>query len=365
MNSAKIQQLQKTLAENNQQLAYINDPGHIGYFTGYAGNPHERIMALFIPVVGDPFLFTPALDVEMAQATTWAYDVVGYLDSEDPWAIIGKELNKRYTDVANFAIEKNSMTIDRLEAMQSLLPKASFAFDLTGIIQRLQLIKTPKEISLLMEAGKWADKAFAIGFAAVKAGATEAEITAAIEFELKKQEISMSFETIVLGGENAANPHGVPGMRQISNNELVLFDLGTIWQGYCSDATRTIACGEPTDFQRKIYEIVLEAQLAAQAAVKPGVTAAQLDKIARDVITEAGYGKYFNHRLGHGIGTTIHEFPSLVEGNDLVIEAGMCFSLEPGIYIPGEVGVRIEDCVTVTEDGCVPFTNTTKELTIY
>ena len=115
---------------------------------------------------------------------------------------------------------------------------------------------------------------------------------------------------------------------------------------------------------RKIYNITLEAQLAAQEAVRPGVTAGELDQIARNVINSYGYGEYFNHRLGHGIGTTVHEFPSLVEGNDLVIEEGMCFSLEPGIYIPEKVGVRIEDCVYVTSDGCVPFTTTPKELLV-
>ncbi len=119
---------------------------------------------------------------------------------------------------------------------------------------------------------------------------------------------------------------------------------------------------QPTS--KKIYNITLEAQLAAQEAVRPGVTAGELDQIARNVINSYGYGEYFNHRLGHGIGTTVHEFPSLVEGNDLVIEEGMCFSLEPGIYIPEKVGVRIEDCVYVTSDGCVPFTTTPKELLV-
>ena len=116
----------------------------------------------------------------------------------------------------------------------------------------------------------------------------------------------------------------------------MLFDLGVVHNGYCSDATRTVSYLEPSDFQKEIYGIVLEAQLAATEAVKPGVTAGELDDIARGVITKAGYGEYFNHRLGHGIGTTVHEYPSLVHGNDLVIEEGMCFSIEPGIYIPGK-----------------------------
>lgn len=364
MNHEKIQQLQMDLLDHQIQLAYINDPGHIAYLSGFHSDPHERILALFIPAEGTPFLFTPALEVEMAQASGWPYDVVGYTDAEDPWGIIATQLQKRYSMLKTFAIEKDSFTVGRLEALKRFFPAATFNYDLTPVIQGLQLIKTPAEIALLKEAGAWADKAFAIGFQQIKAGISEAEIVAEIEYQLRKQGIDMSFETMVLTGDNAANPHGTPGERQVADHDLVLFDLGTIWQGYCSDATRTVAFKEPDPFQQEIYQLVLKAQLAAQEAVKPGVTAAELDAVAREVITAAGYGEYFNHRLGHGIGTTVHEFPSLVAGNDLVIKEGMCFSLEPGIYIPGKVGVRIEDCVYVTKDGCESFTKTPKTLTV-
>ncbi|ELA97800.1 aminopeptidase P family protein [Enterococcus faecium] len=306
MNNVKINELRQWMAQHQVELAYISDPGHIAYFSGYESDPHERVLALFIPLEQDPFLFTPALEVEDAQNSSWAYDVRGYLDSENPWEIIGKELRARYGQPGNVGIEKNALE-----------------------------------------------------------GVTEQAIIAEIEYQLKKQGVSqMSFDTLVLAGANAASPHGTPGNTKISPNELVLFDLGVVWNGYCSDATRTIAYQKPTDFQEKIYNITLEAQLAAQEAVRPGVTAGELDQIARNVINSYGYGEYFNHRLGHGIGTTVHEFPSLVEGNDLVIEEGMCFSLEPGIYIPEKVGVRIEDCVYVTSDGCVPFTTTPKELLV-
>jgi Xaa-Pro dipeptidase len=233
------------------------------------------------------------------------------------------------------------------------------------VIERLSLIKTEDEIKKLYEAGDWADVAFATGFQAVREGATEQEIIAEIEYHLKKRGVSqMSFDTLVLAGKNAASPHGNPGLTKVEKNDFVLFDLGVVWKGYNSDATRTIAFHEPKEFDKKIYDIVLEAQLAAHAFVKPGVKASDIDKVARDVIASSGYGEYFSHRLGHGIGTTVHEFPSIVEGNDLIIEEGMCFSIEPGIYIPEKVGVRIEDCVHVTKDGCKPFTSTTKELQI-
>lgn len=217
----------------------------------------------------------------------------------------------------------------------------------------------------MIEAGKWADKALEIGFNAIGEGVEEQEIVAVIEYELKKMGIkNMSFETMVLTGDNAASPHGTPGDRKIEKNDLILFDLGVVYEGYTSDVTRTVAFGEPSQQAKDIYNLVLEANEAAIAAVKPGITAGELDRIARDVISEAGYGKYFNHRLGHGLGSNVHEFPSIMGGNDLVIEEGMCFSIEPGIYVPGVAGVRIEDCVYVTADGCEVLTHTPKSLTV-
>lgn len=365
MNQEKVAELRKWMVSNNVDLTYVSDPSHIAYFSGFDSNPMERILALFIPLDKDPFLFAPGLEVEDAKASSWEYDVIGYLDSEDPWAIIIAEINKRYGTPKKLAVEKGQLVLDRYQRLADAFTGTDFSADLTPLVQQLQLYKTEEECQRLIEAGSSADLAFEIGFKLVKAGATEESIVAEIEYELKKQGIKeMSFPTEVLAGPNAASPHGSPGKNTVKENELVLFDLGTIVNGYCSDATRTVACGKPTDRQKEIYDIVLEAQLKAQEAVKPGITAAALDKIARDVIESYGYGEYFNHRLGHGIGTTIHEFPSIVGGNDMEIKEGMCFSIEPGIYLPNDIGVRIEDCIFVTKDGCIPFTKTSKELII-
>ena len=365
MNTKKLSELQTYMNAHNIQVAYLSNPTTIAYLSGFESEPHERILGLFISATEDPFLFTPALETEPAKNSSWSFDVVGYLDSENPFEKIQEELLTRYGVIESFGLEKSSLSLDCFEIMAALFPHASFSANLTPIIETMQLRKTESEIQTLLEAGNWADVAFDIGFSAIKAGVSEQEIVAEIEYQLKKQGVShMSFDTLVLAGINAANPHGTPGDNQIQPNELVLFDLGVIWKGYCSDATRTVAFHEPTALQQKIYDIVLQAQLAAQKAVKPGVTAAYLDNVAREVITSAGYGDYFTHRLGHGLGMSVHEYPSLVAGNDLIIEEGMCFSLEPGIYIPGKVGVRIEDCVYVTSDGCKPFTKTSKKLQI-
>jgi len=365
MNVEKINELKTWMKDHDTDLVYVTNPNTVTYFTGFASDPHERILALFFTVDKDPFLFTPALDAQAAKESSWEYDVVGYQDSQDPWKMIASEIHTHYGNPADITIEKASLSLDHFESFSAYFPNANFSKNLTPVIEQMQVRKTPKEIDTLIKAGDWADVAFDIGFSAIKKGATETEIIAEIEYQLKRKGVAkMSFDTEVLAAAKAANPHGTPGDDPVQENHFVLFDLGVLWQGYCSDATRTVAFKEPTAFQRKIYNIVLEAQLAAQKAVKPGIKASEVDKIAREVIESYGYGEAFNHRLGHGIGTTIHEYPSLVAGNDLVLDEGMCFSIEPGIYLPGEVGVRIEDCVYVTKDGCQPFTHTPKELTI-
>ncbi len=214
----------------------------------------------------------------------------------------------------------------------------------------------------MLVAGQYADKAVNIGFDNISLDNTETDIIAQIDFAIKREGYEMSFETMVLTGNNAANPHGIPGANKIENNALLLFDLGCMVNGYASDMTRTVAVGQPDQFKKDIYYLTLEAQQAALDFIKPGVTAHEVDRAAREVIEKAGYGEYFNHRLGHGIGMDVHEFPSIMEGNDMVIEEGMCFSVEPGIYIPGKVGVRIEDCGYVTKNGFELFTETSKDL---
>lgn len=364
MNTKKINELKEWMAHENIELTYISDPGHIAYFSGYKSDPHERVLALFISLTHDSFLFTPALEVEDAQQSEWGFPVYGYLDSENPWEKIAGYL-KQQGQPSKIAIEKDALSVARMDQLLHYFPSTDFSANATPIIEKLQLLKTEAEVDKLLAAGHWADVALEIGFQSVREGAKEQEIIAEIEYQLKRRGISqMSFDTLVLTGKNAASPHGTPGQSGIAAGDFVLFDLGVVHNGYCSDVTRTIAYQNPTDFQEEIYAIVLEAQQEALAAVKPGITAGELDEIARSVITRYGYGDYFNHRLGHGIGTTVHEYPSLVTGNELVIEAGMCFSIEPGIYIPGEVGVRIEDCLHVTPTGCETFTKTPKELII-
>ena len=360
---SKIEQLQTTLAEKNLDAAYISDPMTIGYLTGFYEDPIERVMALLIFPDAEPFLFTPALEVEAAKGAGWTHPVYGYLDHEDPYALIAKHVREQSPDPTHWGIEQSHLTVQRLRGLKGQFPTAKFDTDLTPTIEHMRLIKSADEIAKLDEAGKWADFMLEEGFKNLKLGRSEQEVAANLEFALKKHGIMhTSFDTLVQAGAHAAEPHGATSQNPIENNELVLFDLGCIVDGYCSDVSRTVAIGTLNEKQQDIYNVCLEAQLAAQEAAKPGITAEELDRVARDIITKAGYGKYFIHRLGHGLGMSDHEFPSIMAGNQLVLEPGMCFSIEPGIYIPGVAGVRIEDCVHITEDGCEPFTHTSKEL---
>lgn len=354
----KIDLLLENLLKQDVAAAVISDPVTINYLTGFASDPHERYMFLFLIADKQPLLFLPAIDAARAEAEL-DFPVVGYQDSENAWDKIRAVLPQ--TDFTKIGVEFEHLNLTKFKGLESVF-QGAFS-NLTPLIQNMRLLKSPDEIAKMSIAGEWADKAVQIGFDNISLAKTETDIIAQIEFELKKQGISkMSFETMVLTGNNAANPHGIPGTNRIENDALLLFDLGVETLGYTSDMTRTVAVGQPDQFKKDIYNLCLEAQLTAQEFIKPGVTATEVDAAARDVIEKAGYGEYFNHRLGHGLGMDVHEFPSIMAGNDMEIQEGMCFSVEPGIYIPGKVGVRIEDCGYVTKNGFETFTKTPKEL---
>jgi len=356
----QLKKFQEQLQKANIDCAFIDNPNHIAYFTNFESNPHERILALLV-YVDKAFLFTPALEVEDAKSVT-NLPIFSYEDHQEPWKLIKEKIANSNSSVNILGIDENSLSVNRYYSLQGVFADATVK-SITDMIQNLMIIKNDEEIEKMKEAGQLADKTVEVGIHSLKEGISELEVVSIIEFEMKKLGVSeMSFPTMVLFGDHAGSPHGTPGDRKLKGNEFVLFDLGVVKNGYTSDMTRTILFGEVSDEYQNIYDTVLKAQKEAQSAIKPGVTAKKLDHIARNIISKAGYGKYFNHRLGHGLGKSVHETPSISSANDLEIKEGMCFSIEPGIYIPGKVGVRIEDCVYVTEEGSEPFTSTPKTL---
>jgi Xaa-Pro aminopeptidase len=224
-------------------------------------------------------------------------------------------------------------------------------------------IKTEQELSLLRKAEEIGDLAFSHILKVLKPGITELEVAAELEYVMKKNGASgLSFDTIVASGLHSSMPHAVPTDKKLEKGDFVTMDFGCIYHGYCSDMTRTVVIGRASEEQRRIYETVLHAQLKAMEGLRPGMKCVEVDRIARDFISEAGYGTYFGHGLGHSVGLYIHESPALNTRDETVLQPGMIETIEPGIYIPGFGGVRIEDMGVVTEQGYRSFARSPKML---
>lgn len=360
----QVQKIQSYLNSNNIDAAFITTPDNVFYFTGFRSNPHERLLGVIIFKEAQPFIICPKMEIPDAAAAGWTGDIIGHLDTENAWDIVVQTIKNKVGAINTIAIEKSHMTVERQEAIQERIPSIQIS-RIDEKLNELRVIKTEAELVNMRKAAALADYAIEVGCKELAEGKTELEILTAIELAVKDKGVSqMSFDTMVLSGPKTASPHGKPGDRKIQKGDFVLFDLGVVYNGYCSDITRTVAFGEPTAEKREVYETVRRAEEAAVHAVKPGIMAMELDKIARDVITEAGYGDYFTHRLGHGLGISVHEFPSITGVNDMKLEKGMVFTIEPGIYHPEITGVRIEDDVVVTEDGVEVLTKFPKELLV-
>jgi Xaa-Pro aminopeptidase len=235
---------------------------------------------------------------------------------------------------------------------------------MTAALPMLRAVKDADEVERLAAAGAAADASLEEIVRLPFAGRRESEVGADLAALLRKHGHSQVDFTVVGSGPNGANPHHEMGERTIEEGDMVVLDFGGLKDGYGSDTTRTVHVGEPSDEEREVFEIVRRAQQTAFEAVRPGAACQDIDRAARNVIGDAGYGEHFIHRVGHGIGLTTHEPPYMVEGETLPIEPGMCFSIEPGIYLPGRFGVRIEDIVTVTESGGRRLNNTGRELRV-
>ena len=271
--------------------------------------------------------------------------------------------------LARLGVKRVAVEPSTLSLAQHLTVQETFGgevFPVKGIGTAARQIKDAAEREKLRAATVLAEGALMSVMPLLQPGITEAEFAAALEYEFKKCGASgPSFAPIALFGPRSSLPHGVPGKKPLENGDIVLLDLGCILESYCSDLTRTYAFGTiPGTWFEEIYQVTLTAQLAALEAVRPGVTGRDVDAVARDIITDAGYGKYFGHGLGHGVGLEIHEAPRLNQHSDTILEPGMAVTVEPGIYIPGKGGVRIEDLVLVTEAGCEILTTLPKELKV-
>ena len=267
----------------------------------------------------------------------------------------------------SLAVESMDMTLSRMSFLEKKFPDIEFikSDELSNNIYDMRTIKSAEEIEKIHKAQEIAEKAFdeILGF--ISPGVTEREIALKLDScMLENGAEGLSFETIALAGANTSMPHGVPGNYKVKNGDFVLMDFGAVYDGYHSDMTRTVCVGQPSEKMGKIYDIVLKAQLEALKKVKSGITGSELDGYARDIIDESGYGDFFGHSLGHGVGMEIHEFPTASSKSETILKENMVVTVEPGIYLPGEFGVRIEDFVVVTENSHQNLTNCPKKLII-
>jgi len=348
----KINSVKAALESNDLDAIIITNPINRRYITGFTGSAGIVIISKTANRFVTDFRYTE-------QATEQA---TGFTIVEHKRAI-ELEVNEQLRElgVQTVGFEENDVTYALFEKY-----KAAFAASLvpvSGIIENIRLYKTEEEIATLKRAGDIADAAYEHIQSFIKPGMKEIEVANELEFFMRKQgATSSSFDIIVASGYRSALPHGVASDKKIELGELVTMDYGALYNGYCSDITRTLAVGKISDELKTIYETVKTAQERGVQQIKPGMTGQEADAITRDYITDKGYGDYFGHSTGHGLGLEVHEQPSLAKSSTEELKPGMVVTVEPGIYIPEVGGCRIEDDIVITESGNQRLTNSTKEL---
>lgn len=340
-----INRLVEKLGEYGLDHAIVTDPNAICYFTCLRFSPGERMLALRVSRDGSCCIYLNKLF-----PYTGKYPVMLFSDTDDGAEILSRDLGGKV------AVDKNWPARFLLRLMQC---RPDLTLTLGTVIDEIKAVKSPEEQEKMILASRKNDAVMEQVAALVRVGKTEAQLRDEIESVFAQIAGPTSFPTIVAFGDHAADPHAEPGDRVLKAGEAVVVDMGCIVNGYCSDMTRTFFVG--SNPEKEIYNTVLKANLAGIAAVRPGVSFRQVDLAARKVIEDAGYGEYFIHRLGHGIGMEVHEPFDVSATDEVILQEGMCFSIEPGIYIPGRVGIRIEDLVCVTSDGCIVLNSYPKD----
>ncbi len=346
------------MANRHLDALYLSSPVSIAYLTGLFANPHERLMGLAIR--GErATLIVPALERQKAAERAQHAEVESWRDGEDPYALVAEALG----GAVEIGVEKEHLSLHAAEVITTRTG-ASELVDVGGEIRRLRLTKNDDEVEKLARAAAITDAAGEQVLARLRAGQSEVDAAFMIGSVIVELGGALAFPSLVQSGPNSALPHLEPSNRKLARGDFVLLDFGAAFAGYKADMTRMAVVGEPNPKQREIHKVVLEAHDAAIAAVRPGVTTGDVDAAARRVIDAAGYGENFFHRIGHGLGLEDHEDPSMDPGSHTALEPGMVFTVEPGIYIPGFGGVRIEDDVVVTEGGCRVLTQADRSLRV-
>ena len=350
----KLKKLRQALQQADLPALLVTCAHSRRYLTGFTGTAGVAVIT-----ANEAFFITDFRYTEQANDQIEGYEIIEQkttLIEAVAQLVEDKQLTK-------LGFEQDAMTYAEYDRYANAL-KAELV-PTSGIVEKIRLIKTEDELTIIKQACKIADDAYEHILTFIKPGMTELEVSNELEFFMRKQgATSSSFDIIVASGTRSALPHGVATDKVIESGDFVTLDFGAYYNGYVSDVTRTLAVGEPSDKLKEIYQVVLDSQLLALEKIKPGMTGKEADAISRDYIASKGYGEAFGHSLGHGIGLEVHEGPGLSSRSDVVLEPGMVITIEPGIYLPGIGGVRIEDDALVTETGVEKLTHTSKELVI-
>ena len=356
MNKERIDGVIANMKEAGLDYLLISEPSSIDYLIDYVNNPGERMYVLMLGTKGDHKLFFNKLffvDKDLG------IDIVWHSDVDDATHTIVDNLK----DAKKIGVDKHWSANFLLDLMEKL-PDVKFVNG-SKCVDYKRMVKDDHEQQLMIEASRINDQAIHEVIHQVSLGLSELEVAAKLgDIYSKFGGEGNSFDAIIAYGANGANPHHENDASRLKPGDSIIIDMGCKYQGYCSDMTRTVFYKEVSQEAKEVYELVKAANEAAEAMIKPGVRLCDIDKTARDLITKAGYGKEFNHRLGHFIGKDVHEYGDVSVNFDLEVQEGMVFSIEPGVYLPGKFGVRIEDLVLVTKDGCKVLNSYTKDLIV-
>jgi Xaa-Pro aminopeptidase len=341
--------LAAALAERELDLMLVTNLVNVRYLTGFTGTNGACVCGPDTRLFLTDFRYT-----ERAAAEVDGWETVTVTD--DWLGGIGARLSGRT------GFEDDHVSVRLLERLRAKLPDGVEPVAAGGAVEKLRRVKDEAELSSIARAAELADEVWRWSLERGLGGRSERDVARAAEARIRELGGDPSFPAIVAAGPNGALPHAEPGAREIERGDMVVFDMGAQLDGYCSDGTRTFAVGDPGERAREVYEVVRGAQAAALEAVAAGVGGEDLDGVARKAIEAAGHGERFGHGLGHGVGLEVHEAPRVSPRSDDVLETGEVVTIEPGVYLPGEVGVRIEDLVVVTGDGCRNLSGLPKEL---
>jgi Xaa-Pro aminopeptidase len=343
------ERLERAIGERELDRMLVTDLTNVRYLTGFTGTNGACVCGPDLRLFFTDFRYT-----ERAEAEVEGWEAITV---EGDWlAAIAERLEGKV------GFEDDQMSVRSLAKLEEKLGEGVEAVPAGGTVERLRRVKDTEELAAIEAASKIADEVWEWSVERGFAGRTEREVARAAEARIRELGADPSFPAIVAAGPNGALPHAEAGARPIGRGELIVFDMGAKLDGYCSDGTRTYASGDPGEEAREVYAVVLEAQLASLTAVKAGAKGEEVDAVAREIIDEAGYAKRFGHGLGHGVGLEVHEGPRLSPRSDDLLEPGEVVTVEPGIYLPGQLGVRIEDFVVVTEDGYRNLSSLPKDL---